>query len=94
MRAASAMACASSALTASGFSIITGTPMTGADFHHLPVIIGIGVGQDGLRMSLLQHVFEISEEQAAVEIELRRVARRDLLVGLGNSDNLDVAAME
>ena len=41
-------------------------------------------------MSLLQHVFQIGEEQAAVEAEFSRVACRDLLVRLGDADNLDV----
>ena len=68
--------------------------MAGADFHHLPVIISIGVGQDGLRVSLPQHVFQISEEQAAVEIKFCRVARCDLLVSLGDSDNLNIGPMQ
>ncbi len=71
-----------------------GDVVAGADFHHLAVIVSIGVSQDGLRVGLLQHVFQISEEQAAVEIKLSRIARDDLLVRLGNSDNLDVGAME
>ena len=73
---------------------MTGTLVAGADFHHLPVIISIGVRQDGLRMRLLQHVFEISKEQTAVETKLRCIACRNLLVRLGNSDNLDISAME
>ena len=71
-----------------------GDAVAGADLHHFPVIVSVGVGQHGLRVGLLQHVFQISEEQTAVETELRRVACRDLLVRLGNSDNLDVRAMQ
>ena len=94
MRAASAMACASSALTARGFSIMTGMPWRAHISTTLPVIISIGVGQDGLRMRLLQHVFQISKDQTPVEAELRCITRRNLLVRLGNSDNLNVRAMQ
>ena len=57
--------------------------VAGAYLHHFSVVVSIGVRQHRLRMRLLQHVFEIGKEQTAVEIELRRVTRRDLLVRLG-----------
>jgi hypothetical protein len=42
--------------------------MAGADFHDFAVIMSVGVGQYGLRVGLLEHLFQIGEEQAAVEL--------------------------
>ena len=65
-----------------------------AYLHHFSVIKSIGVRQHGLRMRLLQHVFEIGKNQTAVEAKLRCVTRRDFGVRFGNSDNLDVGPMQ
>ena len=68
--------------------------VAGAYLHHSSVIKSIGVRQDGLRMRLLQHVFQIGKEQTAVETKLRGITCRNLLVRFGDSDNLDVSAMQ
>ncbi len=88
------MAWASSALTASGFSIMTGMPCRAHDLHHSAVIVSVGVRQNRLRVRLLQHVFQVGKHQTSVEVELRGVARRELLVWLGDSNDLDVGPMQ
>ena len=68
--------------------------VAGAYFDHLAMIVGIGVGQNGLRMSLLQHFFQVGEQQTPVEVVLRRIARSDLLVSFGDAYHLDLRPMQ
>jgi len=68
--------------------------VAGAYLHHFSVVISVGVRQNGLRVGLLQHVFQVSKDQTVVEIELRRITRRNLCVRLGNSDNLDIGPVQ
>ena len=70
-----------------------GDSVPGADFHHSAVIEGVGVCQDGLGMGFPQHFSEIGKKQTAVKAKLLCVTRRNLLVRLGDSDNLDVRTM-
>src|SRR2546421_7789965 len=68
--------------------------MSGAHFHYLPVVESICVGQNGLRVSLLQHVFQVAEYDTPVQAKLICVSRDDLLVALGDSYNLNVRAVQ
>ena len=58
------------------------------------MVIGICVGQDDLRMGLLQHVFQAAKYQTPIQAELSCVSRYDVLVALGNSHNLNVRPMQ
>jgi hypothetical protein len=68
--------------------------VTGTDFHHPPVVVGARVSQHRLGPRFFEHLLETANIQAAIRTVLAGVTSRELLVRLGNTDQLNVGAME
>jgi len=66
----------------------------GGGFHNASMIARVGVHQHGLRMHRGQHFFDIRVKQLRIELELVGAPLRNLLVRLGDADDLDVGALQ
>src|SRR6185503_515746 len=70
-----------------------GNVVAGGNFYYAAMFARIGVSENRLRLHSGEHLVEISVEQMRVELVLIGVAVGQLLVGLGDADNLNVATL-
>ena len=68
--------------------------VSGADLDHMPVVVGVGVYQHGLRMGFLQHFFEIRKQQGVIQAISSRGLREQARVGFGDTYDLNLGTMQ
>jgi predicted glycosyl hydrolase (DUF1957 family) len=68
--------------------------MTGTNLDYVPVVVGVGVNQYGLRMGLLKHFLQVREQQRVIEGISSRGLRKKARVWFGNAYDLNLRIVE
>src|SRR5215470_3480321 len=64
--------------------------MTGADFHHLAMVVRVGVGQHSFRMRLFEGILQVGKKELLLQSKTGSVLGSQFLIGLGDAHDMKI----